>query len=71
VGWESDPPAVIVTVRGAVARLNRLTRDSIAVSAVPLGPGATETVRLDVVAPAGITATATPDTAVVVRRTRG
>ena len=70
-GWESDPPAVIVTVRGPASRLHRLTRDSISVIAVPLGHGASETVRLDVVAPAGTSAAATPDTAVVVRRPRG
>jgi hypothetical protein len=70
-GWESEPPAVIVTVRGPVARLHRLTRDSVVVIAVPLGRGSSETVHLDVVAPAGIGAAATPDTAVVQRRPRG
>lgn len=70
-GWESDPPAVIVTVRGPAARLHRLTRDSVVVVAVPLGHGGAETVHLDIVAPPGITAIATPDTAVAQRRPRG
>ncbi|HEY2824607.1 MAG TPA: CdaR family protein, partial [Gemmatimonadales bacterium] len=70
-GWESDPLAVIVTVRGPAGRLHRLTRDSVIVIAVPLGRGGSETVHLDVVAPAGINATATPEEALVQRRARG
>ena len=69
--WASEPPAVIVTVRGPTARLVRLTRDSIEVAALPEGTGRPETVRLEVVAPSGVEATATPDTAVVQRRNRG
>ncbi len=69
-GWSSDPPAVIVTVRGPTARLVRLTRDSVEVAALPTGPGRSETVRLQVVAPPGVEAAATPDTAVVQRRAR-
>jgi hypothetical protein len=67
-GWSSEPPAVIVTVRGPTARLARLTRDSIEVAARPKGTGRPETVRLEVRAPTGIDAAATPDTAVVQRR---
>ena len=69
--WSSDPPAVIVTVRGPTARLVRLTRDSVEVAALPGGAGRPETVRLEVVTPPGIEAAATPDTAVVQRRVRG
>lgn len=71
VTWSSDPPAVIVTVRGPTTRLLRLTRDSIEVGALPTGPGRPETVQLQVATPAGIDAVATPDTAVVQRRVRG
>jgi hypothetical protein len=68
-GLLSDPPAVIVTVRGPSARLARLTRDSVAVVAEPSTPAdRPETVRLRVVPPDGLSGIATPDTAVVVRR---
>jgi hypothetical protein len=70
-GWSSEPPAVIVTVRGPMARLVRLTRDSVEVAALPDGSGRAETVKLEVVAPPGVEATAMPDTAVVQRRNRG
>ena len=71
VSWSSDPPAVIVTVRGPTVRLLRLTRDSLDVGALPSGRGGPETVQLHVGTPAGIEARATPDTAVVQRRVRG
>ena len=66
----SDPPAVLVTVRGSSQRLARLTRDSVLVFAVPAGDGP-ERVVLEVVPPEGITGVATPDTAIVTRRLRG
>ena len=69
--WSSEPPAVIVTVRGPTARLVRLTRDSVEVAALPEGSGRPETVKLEVVAPPGVEASAMPDTAVVQRRARG
>ena len=69
--WSSDPLAVIVTVHGPAARLARLTRDSVAVLAAPMGGGRSETVHLTVVAPDSIETVATPDTATVQRRTRG
>jgi hypothetical protein len=69
--WSSEPPAVIVTVRGPSARLALLTRDSVEVAATAEGTGRPETVRLEVKAPAGVEAIATPDTAVVQRRSRG
>lgn len=71
VGWLTDPPAVIVTVRGPSTRLARLTRDSVTVVATPVGVGEQpEVVRLEVVPPNGLTGVATPDTAVV-SRSRG
>jgi YbbR domain-containing protein len=69
--WSAEPLAVLVTVRGAKERLLTLTRDSVEVIAVPAGTGATlETVRLEVAAPAGIEAAATPDSAVLRRKRR-
>jgi hypothetical protein len=70
-GWASEPPAVIVTVRGPRARLQRLTRDSVEVSALSDGTGRRGPVRLRVVAPLGMEGSATPDTAIVQRRSRG
>jgi hypothetical protein len=69
--WSSDPPAVIVTVRGRGSRIRHLTRDSVEVSALPDGSGGPETVKLEVAAPPGVDARAVPDSAVVQRRTRG
>ncbi len=69
--WESDPPAVIVTVRGRSGRLARLTRDSVEVVALIQDGDAEQTAQLDVLAPPGVSATATPDTAFVRRRPRG
>jgi hypothetical protein len=65
--WASEPPAVIVTVRGPSSRLFRLTRDSVAVTALPSGTGRPESVRLEVSAPEGLSAGVTPDTALVRR----
>ena len=70
-GWSSVPPAVIVTVRGPTTRLARLTRDSVEVTAAPEGNGRMETVPLKTQAPPGIEALATPDSAVVHRRSGG
>ena len=66
----TDPPAVLVTVRGPSQRLARLTRDSIIVVATPTTEGP-ERVALEVVPPEGLTGIATPDTATVTRRPRG
>jgi YbbR-like protein len=66
-----DPPAVLVTVRGSSRRLARLTRDSILVIAAPETTDVPARVRLEVVPPEGLTGVATPDTAVVTRRTSG
>ena len=67
--FETNPPAVLVTVRGPSQRLARLTRDSVIVLAVPATDGP-ERVVLEVVPPEGLTAVATPDTATVTRRLR-
>jgi hypothetical protein len=67
----ADPPAVLVTVRGSSRRLARLTRDSVLVVATPDTTDFPARVRLEVVPPDGVTGVATPDTAVVTRRSRG
>lgn len=69
--WESQPPAIVVTVRGRSARLARLTRDSVEAVAVFRRDDPEQVVRLNIVAPSGIQAVASPDTVVVRRRTRG
>ncbi|MGD2135571.1 MAG: YbbR-like domain-containing protein, partial [Gemmatimonadales bacterium] len=68
--WISVPPAVLVTVRGERARLNRLTADSVQVIARPTVRDDESTVRLEVVAPDRVTAWATPDSATVRRASR-
>ncbi len=68
--WSSDPPAVIVTVRGPRQRVTRLTRDSVRVAAPASHGDEPGTVRLTVSPPSGVEATVTPDTAFI-RRTRG
>jgi len=67
----ADPPAVLVTIRGSSRRLARLTRDSVLVVAAPDAGELPQRVPLEVVPPDGLTGVATPDTAVVTRRTRG
>ena len=69
--WVSTPSAVIVTVRGPSARVIGLTRDSVRVLANPAGPADEQTVILTVVPPEGISAQASPDSVVVLRRNRG
>lgn len=69
--WMVDPAQVLVTVRGPAARVAQLSKDSVAVVAQPTGAGRRETVRLTVMAPPGIEATATPDTVRVQRRGDG
>lgn len=66
--WDSDPPAVMVTVRGRAERLAQLTRDSLQVVADVTGTQPDTTVALQVVPPAGLTAWATPDSSVIRRR---
>jgi hypothetical protein len=68
--WESATHAVSVTVRGPAGRVRRFTRDSVRVIARPSGNSNEEMVPLEVVPPAGITGTATPDS-VIIRRLRG
>lgn len=66
--WDSDPPAVMVTVRGRAERLSQLTRDSLQVVADVTGTQPDTTIALRVIPPAGLTAWATPDSTVVRRR---
>jgi hypothetical protein len=68
--WESDRPAVVVTVRGLDQRVARLTRDSVRVVARISGAIAEETTALAVEAADGLTAWATPDSVIVRRRPR-
>lgn len=69
--WVPEPAAVIVTVRGPAIRVAQLPKDSLAVWAVPSGAARRETVRLTVIAPPGLDATATPDTVRLQRRADG
>ncbi|UCF41509.1 MAG: hypothetical protein JSW43_04045 [Gemmatimonadota bacterium] len=66
--WASDPPAVMVTVRGRAERLAQLTRDSLRVVADVTGERPDTTVALQVIPPEGLTAWATPDSSVIRRR---
>jgi hypothetical protein len=68
--WQSLTSAVSVTVRGPAARVRRFTRDSVRVVARPSGAADEELVALEVMPPAGVTGTATPDS-VIVRRPDG
>ncbi len=68
--WVSDPPAVMVTVRGRSSRLDQLDRDSIQVVAEISGVQRRMVVELEVIPPAGMSASATPDSATVRRRER-
>jgi hypothetical protein len=69
--WESDPSAVIVMVNGPSSRVVGFTRDSVRVTARPAQSGAEARVRLRVIAPPGISATASPDSVTVRRRGSG
>lgn len=66
--WVVDPATVLVTVRGPAARVAQLTTDSVAVLAVPQAGARRQTVRLTVLAPSGLSATAAPDTVLIQRR---
>ena len=69
--WESDPPVVSVSVIGPVERVVEFTRDSVTVTAQPDESVDEARVRLTVVAPRGVRATASPDSVLVKRRNRG
>ncbi len=69
--WMVDPPTVLVTLRGPAARVAQLSKDSVTVVAQPTGAARRETVRLSLVTPAGIEATARPDTVRITRRGDG
>jgi YbbR domain-containing protein len=69
--WIVDPPTVLVTLRGPAARVAQLSKDSVTVVAQPTAGGRRETVRLSLVTPPGIEATAQPDTVRIQRRGDG
>jgi hypothetical protein len=62
------PTSVSVRVRGAAARLGALAADSVPVVVDWTGPPGPGRARLRVLAPAGLEATASPDTVELVRR---
>lgn len=65
--WRSATATVLLTVRGPSTRINRLTADSVSVTAQPPTGADSAFVRLRVDVPAGIGGRATPDS-VMVRR---
>jgi hypothetical protein len=69
--WQSATTAVSVTVRGPASRVSRFTRDSVRVIARPSGNSDEERVALEVIPPAGVTGTATPDSVIIRRLTGG
>lgn len=69
--WVVDSPTVLVTVEGPANRVERLTADSIVITARPLGTSDSLRVRLAVRPPPGITALATPDSVTTWRVNRG
>lgn len=69
--WSSEPNVVMVRVRGPTSRVTYLTRDSVAVIAPVTGTARRQTVPLSAIAPPGVEAAATPDSATVERRGRG
>ena len=69
--WIVDPPTVLVTLRGPAARVARLSKDSVTVVAQPTAGGPRQTVRLSLLTPPGIDATARPDTVKIQRRGDG
>jgi len=69
--WIVDPPTVLVTLRGPAARVARLSKDSVTVVAQPTAGASRQTVRLSLLTPPGIDATARPDTVRIQRRGDG
>jgi len=69
--WIVDPPTVLVTLRGPAARVARLSKDSVTVVAQPTAGAPRQTVRLSLLTPPGIDATARPDTVRIQRRGDG
>jgi hypothetical protein len=68
--WISDPPAVIVTVRGRRGRLAAFTRDSITVYAVRATGFSDSVAALEVLPPNGVIGWAIPDSVTVRRAPR-
>jgi hypothetical protein len=69
--WIVDPPTVLITVRGPATRVAQLSKDSVTAVAQPTAGGRRETVRLSLLTPPGIEATARPDTVRIQRRGDG
>lgn len=63
--WLSETAAVLVQIRGPLARIERFIPDSVAVTARPTVPGEAHRVPLRVRAPVGVTARPSPDSVVV------
>lgn len=66
--WIVDPPTVLVTLRGPAIRVAKLSKDSVTVVAQPTAGGRRETVRVSLLTPPGIEATARPDSVRIQRR---
>lgn len=66
--WIVDPPTVLVTLRGPAIRVAKLSKDSVTVLAQPTAGGRRETVRVSLLTPPGIEATARPDSVRIQRR---
>ncbi len=66
--WIVDPPTVLVTVRGPAIRVAKLSKDSVTVVAQPTAGGRREAVRVSLLTPPGIEATARPDSVRIQRR---
>ncbi|MDH3455249.1 MAG: YbbR-like domain-containing protein [Gemmatimonadota bacterium] len=68
--WISDPPAVIVTVRGRRGRIAAFTRDSISVYAMRAGGFSDSVAALEVLPPNGVIGWAIPDSVTLRRAPR-
>ena len=68
--WISDPPAVIVTVRGRRGRIAAFTRDSISVYAMRVGGFSDSVAPLEVLPPNGVIGWAIPDSVTLRRAPR-
>jgi hypothetical protein len=69
-GWASDPPQVMVILRGPASLVAQVPRDSIAVLAVVESPRLGAKAPLQVIAPGGVQGSAVPDSVELRRRGR-
>jgi hypothetical protein len=70
-GWTIVPPTVLVTVRGPRTRLESLARGSVVVTTAPVSGGDSVTAPLNARVPTGLTASVSPDSALLIRRSSG